>query len=366
MSAFKVLNAPVPAALQIAELKAEVKEMKDQLNINKQRTNTASTGHTMTTIPAHTKKNKSLLASKISTKTSSNVTPLRLKSPKNVQGVARGKGDDDQAATPNGAAEVTKLISKMGATAVEADPVYAPRFQRLQQLNLHQQQLLKEMLVNTDKVFKSVDKKLKKPDKEQFTVEEILQLGHETDPGVQQAQLVSILRNMQRQAGTAMAGYWEKLKARPPMAFPNLNTFFIKNNAGNAGAKVLPSSTTAEISKSFASKNNLKGVAKSSLKIKSKSKSKNISNTASTKKTPRTSTKKYQQQQRPQVVTHKKPPKENHEGSQKSASSATKKAGGSQQHVVQGAKEDAYADLGSVSISGMIKTKKRSSMTKHV
>ena len=85
------------------------------------------------------------------------------------------------------------------------------------------------MLVNTVKVMKKADKKPKKPDPEQHTVETILNLGHETDPGVQEAQLVSILRKMQRQASEAMAGYWKRLQGRHPLAQPNANTWFVKN-----------------------------------------------------------------------------------------------------------------------------------------
>jgi len=89
------------------------------------------------------------------------------------------------------------------------------------------------MLVNTAKVMNNADKKLKKPDKEQYTVETILNLGHETDPGIQEAQLVSILRNMQRQAGEAMAGYWHRLQNRHPFAQPNANTWFAKEQTND-------------------------------------------------------------------------------------------------------------------------------------
>ena len=353
MGAFKVLNAPVPAALQIAELKAEVKEIKDQLN----RQNKKQSQKTRVLSKPKDKKIKPLLAAKVSAKSSKFHKPLK---PKYEQGIARGKNEGSpQAPTPNGAAEVTKIIADMGSKAVEADPVYAPRFQRLQQLNLHQQQLLKDMLVGTAKVFNDADKKLKKPDKEQFTVEEILNLGHETDPGIQQAQLVSILRNMQRQAGDAMSHYWQRLQQRPTFAFPNANTYFVKNDVSSAPG-IKPSDAAAVIKASFY-KNTVKGVAKSSLKTEPLNKSrqslsKSIVGSKKQASLPSLSSQGYH---RPLSL------KQHHK-----AVDGERRFSSSSQHQREqttlkkkGTKEDAYADLGSVSISGMIKTRKRSSMS---
>ena len=373
MGAFKVLNAPVPAALQIAELKAELKETKDQLerqNYNKQ---------IQVSKLVNSKKTKPLLESKFSSGKS--FKPLKPKSPKFEQGVARGKEDKGapQAPTPNGAAEVTKMIAKMGAFAVEADPVYAERFQRLQQLNLHQQAMLKDMLTGTAQVYKDVDKKLTKPDKEQFTVEEILNLGHETDAGVQQAQLVSILRNMQRSAGDAMAQYWQRLQQRPTNAFPNANTYFIKNNDySNGGLKSslnIPATQETHVVKNTAP---VKGITKSVLKTKPLKKIvSNVFNKSITvpgtgdssyknhASLPSVSSRSSQAYYRPQVHHTSV------DGNRRSSSSLSNHP--QQQRGQQGtlaqkknrnkeSKEDAYADLGSVSISSMIKQRKRSNL----
>lgn len=370
MGAFKVLNAPIPAALQIAELKAELKETKDQL----ERKNKKKEDQVLTLV--NNKKNKSLLASKFTGKSSKN-KPLKPKLPRYEQGIARGKEDKGapQASTPNGAAEVTKAIAKMGSFAVEADPVYAERFQRLQQLNLHQQQLLKDMLTGTAKVFNDADKKLKKPDKEQFTVEEILNLGHETDAGVQQAQLVSILRNMQRSAGDAMAQYWQRLQHRPPNAFPNANTYFIKNDhkKGDPRHFLDADATSASLVKNTAA---VKGVTKSVLKGKPLNKIsgggvlKTPTNAVASVSLPPVSSRPSQAYRRPQTN-----PQTNGDGkSLSSLGNPQQKQQHKEKHQQRGqlgtltkkkkkeSKEDAYADLGSVSISSMIKTRKRSNI----
>ena len=392
MGAFKVLNAPVPAALQIAELKAELKETKDQLerqNYNKQSQNTWD----QSKLGYNSVKTKSLLSSKFSGKPSISKA-LKPKSPKYEQGIARGKGKEEkeapQAPTPNGAAEVTKLIAKMGSYAVEADPVYAERFQRLQQLNLHQQAMLKDMLTGTVKVYNDVDKKLKKPDKEQFTVEEILNLGHETDAGVQQAQLVSILRNMQRTAGNAMAQYWQRLQQRPPNAFPNANTYFIKNNDHGEGSPrssldIPVTSGPSPLRKTAA----VKGVTKSALKAKPLKKitgkvfNKSVtvpatSGSSSYSKpvsiTPRFSQAYYrphssyrQAHQTPvdgdrrSSSSLRKPQQKNHQQQQQRLQREQMESP-TQKKNKKESKEDAYADLGSVSISSMIKTRKRSNL----
>lgn len=199
-----MMNLTVPADLEIAELKAELREIKSKQRI----------GDTKSKTPQNSRVEKG--TSKDKTEGEDHKEP-------------------EQAKAPNGAAEVTKLIQEMGSRAVAADFSYASRFQRLQQLNLEQQSLLKKMLEETAGILNKKPKKLKKEDPEQYTVETILNLGHETDPGVQEAQLISILRQMQRAAGDATANYWDSLKNRKhPKANANVNYFVTSSNKDGA------------------------------------------------------------------------------------------------------------------------------------
>ena len=182
-----MLNLSIPASLEIAELKAEIQELKHN--------------------------------GKVIQESSLDQNAI-------VKDKTKGHKEPKQADAPNGAAEVTKLIQQMGNRAVQADASYAPRYQRLQQLNLEQQSLLKNMLENAVKIINGKPKLLKKPDPEQYTVETILNTGHESDPGVQEAQLVSLLHNMQRAASEATANYWNSLKNRKhPQPNANVNYF---------------------------------------------------------------------------------------------------------------------------------------------
>lgn len=206
MEAYKIFNISIPSELEIAELKAELRELKSKQQIGAAK---SKTPQNIKVEKAHTKD---------------------------------GKHDDHkepkQAKAPNGAAEVTRLIQDMGSRAVSADPVYAPQYQRLQQLNLQQQGYLVNMLKDTAAIINQKPKPLKIEDPEQHTVETILNLGHETDPGVQEAQLISILRKMQRAAADATANYFDSLKNRKhPQPNANVN-YFIKQLADKVNANL--------------------------------------------------------------------------------------------------------------------------------
>ena len=104
------------------------------------------------------------------------------------------KEESSTAAAPNGAAEVTKLIGSMGADAAKWNPAAGAKFQKLQQVNLIQQSLLKNMLDNANAASKpNTDKEQQDPEK--AAVQQAL--GIQPNNYQKQLQLVQLLGKMQ-------------------------------------------------------------------------------------------------------------------------------------------------------------------------
>ena len=170
IAAYKAMNLTIPASLQIKALQEQLKEAQVKTGLS-----------TETTAEENGPKNEAIVPS----------------SESHESAETKDQEPDKQADTPNGAAEVTKKIMELGANAAKYYPQSAPQFQKLQQLNFVQQKLLKEMLLNAAVAAKP-EKVTEHEDKEQTSVEDILNLGHEKDNTVKQTQLLQILQNMQK------------------------------------------------------------------------------------------------------------------------------------------------------------------------